>query len=58
MIKSSVFRDQDPGTKIGVSQLLTKIAGIPAAIPAISQASASLRRVGIPIQDVDEAHHA
>ena len=58
MIKSSVFRDQDSGTRVGVNQLLIMIAGIPAAIPAISQASASLRRVGTPIQDVEEAHQA
>ena len=50
--------DQDAGTKAGVNQLLTKIAGMPAAIPAISHDSASLSRVGIPIHELDDAHHA
>ena len=58
MIKFSVTVDQDEGTKAGVNQLLIKIAGTPAAIPAINQDSASLKRVGKPIQELDDDHQA
>ena len=57
-MKFSASVDQEEGTKFGVNQLLISIAGIPAAIPAINHDSASLKRVGKPIQELDDAHHA
>lgn len=48
----------DEGINSGATKLLKKNAGKAEAMPAISQDSASLRLVGIPIEEVDEPHHA
>ena len=55
---SPVEVDHPDGVRVGVNQLLIKIAGKPAAMPAKSHDSASRNLVGIPIKFEEEANHA